>query len=158
MVAGIALQRLLTMVRRIGRSLDRGLARPDYHTAINVLAWTISIAASLGILFGAVFLMPAITSFVASFFVDDIADHVEREHYPAGRVGTALPAGVAVIEGSKTALLGNFGLPDRTAVRVRCRRGLHRVLHRHRVALLGREYFELAAMRFRPPAEAKAMR
>ena len=24
--------------------------------------------------------------------------------------------------------------------------------------LLGREYFELAAMRFRPPAEAKAMR
>jgi len=36
----------------------------------------------------------AITSLVASVFVDDVADHVERAHYPAERPGTALPVGL----------------------------------------------------------------
>jgi CysZ protein len=57
------------------------------------------------VVFGAVFLMPAITSLVASVFVDDIAEHVEREHYPAERAGAALPVGLAMREGIKTALL-----------------------------------------------------
>src|ERR1700710_3134951 len=78
---------------------------PGFHTTLNVLAWIISIAAGLGVVFGAVFLMPAITSLVASVFVDDVADHVEREHYPAERPGMALPLGVAMSEGVKTALL-----------------------------------------------------
>jgi hypothetical protein len=34
-------------------------------------------------------------------FVDDIADHVEREYYPAERPGTALPFGLAITEGVK---------------------------------------------------------
>ncbi len=156
-VAGIALQRLLTWFAGSGEAWIEASLGPGYHTAINVLAWTISIAASLGIVFGAVFLMPAITSFVASFFVDDIADHVEREHYPAERVGTALPAGVAVIEGSKTALLTILvyliALPFVFVA------GAGFIVFFIATAwLLGREYFELAAMRFRPPAEAKAMR
>ena len=48
---------------------------------------------------------PAITSLVASLFVDEIADHVEREHYPAEQPGIALPLGISVPEGIKTALL-----------------------------------------------------
>ena len=78
---------------------------PGFHTPLNVLAWIVSIAAGLGVVFGGIFLMPAITSLVASVFVDDVADHVEREHYPAERPGTALPLGVAIPEGIKTALL-----------------------------------------------------
>jgi len=61
-----------------------------------VLSWIVSIAAGLGVVFGAVFLMPAITSLVASFFVDEVAEHVEHKYYPAERPGMALPLGVAV--------------------------------------------------------------
>ena len=47
--------------------------------------------AGLGVVLGGIFLMPAITSLMASLFVDDVADHVEREHYPADHPGVALP-------------------------------------------------------------------
>ena len=118
---------------------------------------SISIAAGFGVVFGAVFLMPAITSLVASVFVDDVADHVEREHYPAERPGTALPFGLAMTEGVKTALLTILvyliALPFVFVA------GAGFIAFFIATAwLLGREYFELAAMRFRAAAEAKAMR
>ena len=72
---------------------------PGFHTPLNVLTWIISIAAGLGVVFGGIMLMPAITSLVASLFVDDVADHVEREYYPAERPGVALPLGLAMREG-----------------------------------------------------------
>ena len=55
--------------------------------------------AGLGIITGALFLMPTVTAFVGSFFVDDVADVVEREHYPAETPGRALPFFRALIEG-----------------------------------------------------------
>ena len=130
---------------------------PGFHTPINVLTWIISIAAGLGVVVGAVFLMPAITSLVASVFVDDVADHVERAHYPAERPGTALPLGIAIPEGIKTGLLTILvyliALPFVFVA------GAGFIVFFIATAwLLGREYFELAAMRFRSPAEAKAMR
>src|SRR5260221_11471107 len=78
---------------------------PGFHTPLNILAWIISIAAGLGVVLGGIFLMPAITSLVARVFVDDAADHVEREHYPAELPRTAPPLGVAMREGVKTGLL-----------------------------------------------------
>ena len=69
------------------------------------LAWVLSIMASLGIITGALFLMPAVTAFVGSFFVDEVAEVVEREHYPAEPPGRALPLFRALIEGVKFALL-----------------------------------------------------
>jgi CysZ protein len=130
---------------------------PGFHTPLNVLAWIVSIAAGFGVVFGAVFLMPAITSLVASVFVDDVADIVEREYYPAERPGTALPLGVAIPEGVKIALLTILvyliALPFVFVA------GIGFIAFFVATAwLMGREYFELAAMRFRPPAEAKAMR
>ncbi len=47
--------------------------------------------AGLGIVTGALFLMPAVTAFVGSFFVDEVAELVEREYYPAEPPGRALP-------------------------------------------------------------------
>jgi CysZ protein len=156
-VLAIGLQRLLSWLATSGESWLEALLGPSFQTPLDILAWIVSIAAGLGIVFGAVLLMPAITSLVASVFVDEVADHVEREHYPAERPGVALPLGLAMTEGVKTALLtilvylialpfvffagvGFLGFFIATAW------------------LLGREYFELAAMRFRPPEEAKAMR
>ena len=101
--------------------------------------------------------MPAVTSLIASVFVDDVAEHVEREHYPAERPGDALPLGVAIPEGVKTALLTI--LVYLIALPFVLFAGAGFLIFFIATAwLLGREYFELAAMRFRSPAEAKAMR
>jgi CysZ protein len=156
-VLAIGLQRLLSWFADTGEVWAEGLLGPGFHTALHIFSWIVSIAAGLGVVLGGIFLMPAITSLVASFFVDDVADHVEREHYPAERPGTALPVGVAMTEGGKTALLTILvyliALPF-----VFVAGAGFLVFFIATAWLLGREYFELAAMRFRPPAEAKAMR
>jgi CysZ protein len=127
------------------------------HTAWQVVAWVLSIAATLGIITGALFLMPAVTAFVGSFFVDEIADEVERTHYPMEPPGSALPLFRALIEGVNTALLA--ALVYLCAVPLLFVAGLGLVImFLANAYLLSREYFLLAAMRFRTPAEAKAMR
>ncbi|MDB5634333.1 MAG: CysZ-like protein [Tardiphaga sp.] len=156
-VLAIGLQRLLSWFATSGEVWAESMLGPGFHTALDILAWILSIAASLGVVFGAVFLMPAITSLVASVFVDDVADIVEREHYPAERVGTALPFGLAMTEGVKTALLTI--LVYLIALPFVFLAGAGFIAFFIATAwLLGREYFELAAMRFRTPAETKLMR
>jgi len=151
---GIGLHRLLSWLAQNGGAWAEGALGPG---AVGWLIWFLSIAAGLGIIVGGVFLMPAVTAFVGSFFVDEIAEHVERMHYPADPAGKALPLFRAVTEGSKTALLAVLvylcALPFLLVA------GLGLVMLFLAAAyLLGREYFELAAMRFRPVAEAKSFR
>jgi CysZ protein len=155
-VLAIGLQRLLSWFATYGEDWAEALLGPGFHTPLNVLAWIVSIAAGLGAVLGGIFLMPAITSLVASVFVDDVADHVELEHYPE-HPGVALPLGLAMREGLKTALL--TVLVYLVALPFVFVAGAGFLVFFIATAwLLGREYFELAAMRFRPPAEAKAMR
>jgi len=156
-VLAIGLQRLLSWFATSGEAWLEAMLGPGFETSINVLAWIVSIAAGFGVVFGAVFLMPAITSLVASVFVDEVADHVELAHYPAERPGTALPLGLAMTEGVKTALLAI--LVYLIALPFVFLAGAGFIAFFIATAwLLGREYFELAAMRFRSPEEAKAMR
>src|SRR4051794_18253463 len=156
-VLALGLQRLLSWLATSGEAWAEGVLGPSFQTPLNVLAWIVSVAAGFGIVFGAVLLMPAITSLVASVFVDEVAEHVEREHYPAERPGVALPFGLAMGEGIKTALLTILvyllALPF-----VFVAGAGFLAFFIATPWLLGREYFELAAMRFRSPAEAKAMR
>jgi CysZ protein len=156
-VLSIGLQRLLSWLATSGESWAEAALGPAAHAPLYVLSWIVSLAAGLGIVFGAILLMPAITSLVASFFVDEIADHVEREHYPAERPGVALPFALATHQGIKTALLTILvyliALPFVFVA------GLGFIAFFIATAwLLGREYFQLAAMRFRSPEEATAMR
>ena len=156
-VLAIGLQRLLSWLATSGEVWAEALLGPSFQTLLDILAWIVSIAAGLGVVFGAVLLMPAITSLVASLFVDDVADHVEREHYPAERPGVALPLPVAITEGVKTASLTI--LVYLVALPFVLFDGAGFIIFFIATAwLLGREYFELAAMRFRSPQEAKAMR
>src|SRR3954453_19754896 len=104
-VLAIGLQRLLSWLATAGEGWAEAMLGPGSHTALDVLTWIISIAAGFGVVFGGIMLMPAITSLVASLFVDDVADLVEREHYPAERPGIALPFSQAIYEGVKIALL-----------------------------------------------------
>jgi CysZ protein len=152
---GIGLNRVFSWMATSGATWAEATA--GGHTAWQILAWVLSILATLGIITGALFLMPAVTAFVGSFFVDEIADEVEREHYPMEPPGTALPLMRATIEGLSTALLAVVvylvAVPFLFVAGV----GLV-IMFLANAYLLSREYFLLAAMRFRPPAEAKAMR
>ena len=156
-IIGIGMQRVLAHLADSGANWAEQTAGMAPHTAWAALAWVLSIMAGLGILTGALLLMPAVTAFVGSFFVDEVAELVEREYYPAEPAGRALPVFRALIEGVKIALLAIvvylFSLPF-----VLFAGFGFVILFLANAYLLGREYFELAAMRFRPPHEAKAMR
>lgn len=104
-VLAIGLQRLLSWFATSGEVWAEAALGPGFATPLNILAWIVSIAAALGVVLGAVFLMPAVTSLVAGVFVDDVAGHVERAHYPAEPPGTALPLGLGIVLTVKTALL-----------------------------------------------------
>jgi CysZ protein len=155
--AGIALDRLIVhLIGAGGASLETTFG-PSAHAPASAIAWLLSIAAGLGIIAGSVMLMPAVTAVVGSFFADQIGDEVEREHYPADPPGKALPLGLALWEGFKTALLALAIYLCAAPLLIFA--GFGAVIFFLATAyILGREYFELAAMRFRPPAEAKALR
>jgi CysZ protein len=156
-IVSIALDRAIVWLVGAGSTWGQTALGPHANWPVEALAWVLSIAAGFGILVGVIMLMPAVTSFVASFFADQIADVVEREHYPADPPGRALPLWLAVVEGSKTALLAI--VVCLCAVVLLLFVGLGAVIFFLATAwLLGRIYFELAAMRFHPPIEAKALR
>ncbi|HKD26206.1 MAG TPA: sulfate transporter family protein [Xanthobacteraceae bacterium] len=153
----IVLFRLLEWLSGAGRDWLEAMIGPAAHGPLAVLGWIIAIALSLGLFTGAVLLMPAVTALVASFFADEIAEMVERSHYPSDPPGAALPLWLAAVEGIKTAFLAIAvylcALPFFLFV------GAGAVAFFVATAwLLGRQYFELAAMRFRRVAEAKALR
>jgi uncharacterized protein involved in cysteine biosynthesis len=101
--------------------------------------------------------MPAVTALVASFFVDDIALEVERSDYPDEPVGKPLPLTRAAIEGVRTAVLAV--LIYLVALPLMLFAGVGAIIFFLCTAyILGRQYFELAAMRYRPADEAKTLR
>ena len=156
-VVAIGLERgIVWLVGAGGASVETTFG-PHAHTPVTALAWLISIAAGFGIVVGSVMLMPAVTAFVASFFADEIGAEVEREHYPADPPGRALPLSLAVIEGGKTALFAVVVYLCAAPLLLFAGVGVV-VFFLATAWLLGREYFELAAMRFRSPDEAKSLR
>ena len=155
-VVGIGIDRgLVLLVERGGVLLEANL--PQAHTPVSILEWLLALVAGLGVVAGAIFLMPAVTALVASFFVDAIAEQVERTHYPADPIGRALPIGEAILEGVKAALLAI--LIYLCAVPFLLIAGLGFLIFFIATAYVqGRVYFELAAMRFHPAAEARRLR
>ena len=89
--------------------------------------------------------------------LDDIAAEVERANYPLDPPGKELPTLAAIGLALKffvVVLLVNI-----VALFLLLIPGVNLIaFYIGNGYLLGREYFELAAMRYRPPPEAKAMR
>src|SRR6185369_11439362 len=153
---GIGLKRVFAWLSAEGAGYLEGVTGAGWHTPLQVLLWIVTVTLGIGLFAGAIFVMPAVTAFVASFFSDEIAAEVEHVHYPADPPGTAVPLPRAVIEGAKTALLAL--LVYLCAVPFVLFAGLgFLILFIANAYLLGREYFLLAAMRFHPVAEAKAL-
>ncbi len=115
-----------------------------------------AIGTGLGMLVAFFFLMAPVTSIFAGLFLDRIADKVEERHYPQDVRGKPLTAMVAMITALRFAfvvLLANIlALPL-----VFTGFGIF-VLLAVNAYLISREYFEMAAMRFMSPADAKTLR
>jgi len=157
-VAGaVLLQRMLNWLAGTGAAWAEQALNGGYHSLLETLSWIVSIAAGFGVVFGAVFLMPAVTSLVAGVFVDDVGEHVERKDYPAERVGTAVPLIRALIESIKIAALTIVVYLAVLPFVFFAGMGLI-AFFLATAWLLGRQYFEFAAMRFRSVEDAKAMR
>ena len=154
---GIALQRLFSWLATSGAAWAQASYGGIPESIWTAMLWIMSILATLGIVTGAIFLMPVVTAFVGSFFVDEVADYVERVDYPADPPGRPVALTRALIEGIKTALLALvvyvFALPFVIFAGIG-----FLILFLANAWLLSREYFELAAMRFHSSTEAKALR
>jgi CysZ protein len=154
---GIGLHRLIAWLIGGGGGWLEGSLGGNAHGPINALEWMLTIAAGFGLIAGAIFLMPAVTSIVGGLYADEIADLVEREYYPADRPGTPVPIVRALIEGIKAALLAL--VVYLVALPFLLLAGVGAIIFFIATAfLLGRVYFELAAMRFHPVDEAKRLR
>lgn len=116
-----------------------------------------AILAGLALALGLGLLIAPVTALIAGIFLDDVAEVVERQDYPDDPPGKALPFTTAILVSAKflvLVILGNlFALalllvPGVNLVAFFVVNGY----------LLGREFFEFAAMRFRSEADAKALR
>lgn len=122
--------------------------------------WISLIAAILfgiGIALGLALLIAPVTAIVAGLFLDDIAERVESTAYPADPPGQALPVIPALLMALK--FFGVVILANLLALLLLFVPGVNiAAFFVVNAYLLGREFFEFAAMRFRPEAEAKALR
>lgn len=157
LAVGFGLHRVIAWLIGGGGGWIETALGANAHGPVNALEWVLTIAAGFGLVAGAVFLMPAVTSLVAGLYADEIAEMVEREHYPADVPGTAVPIGRALIEGIKTAALAF--VVYLVALPFLLLAGVGAIIFFIATAfLLGRVYFELAALRFHPVADAKRLR
>ena len=113
--------------------------------------------AGAGLFVALAYVLPAVSALVAGYFLDDAAAIVEQSDFPNDPPGQPLPMGQALLYGLRFAglsLLVNllalalFFVPVVNLV----------AFFGANAYLLGREYFELAALRFRPLAEAAELR
>jgi CysZ protein len=116
-----------------------------------------AIAAGLGLALVLALMIAPVTALVAGLFLDDVAEVVERTDYPNDPAGDALPLGRSIVVSLK--FLGVVILGNLMALALLFVPGINLIaFFVINAYLLGREFFEFAAMRYRSEAEAKALR
>ena len=132
-------------------------AMPDVPDWAGWLTFVIGIFASLGLALALALLLAPVTAIIAGFFLDDVAEVIEKRDYPAEPAGRALPMGEAILGSLK--FLGVVILGNIVALFLLFIPGVNLIaFFLVNGYLLGREFFEFAAMRFRTPAEARLFR
>jgi CysZ protein len=123
---------------------------PGVETAISILT-------GLGLLVGLGFALAPVTSLFAGLFLDDIAELVERTDYPRDAPGEAMPMVRSIVTAIRffgvVLLVNLFALPLVLFL------GFGYVIFFIANGyLLGREYFEMVAMRFSDKSAVAALR
>ncbi|MFK7903196.1 MAG: sulfate transporter family protein [Nitratireductor sp.] len=118
-----------------------------------ILVWLLG----TGVIIGGGFLLAPVSAIFAGLFLDDVAEHLEKEHYPEDEIGQPVPlnnsiwlaikfTGLVLFANIVTLLMVPFlGIGF----------GIFFLVNGY---LLGREYFTFAAMRYRSEADAKKVR
>ncbi len=121
------------------------------------LTFVLGVLASIGLALALALLLSSVTAIIAGLFLDDVAEVVERRDYPKDTPGSAMPLGEALVASLKffgVVVLGNI-----VALILLFVPGVNiAAFFLVNGYLLGREFFEFAAMRFRSPSEARAFR
>jgi CysZ protein len=149
---GITLLVMIALGFGLFELFDRSVVLSNHYldSGTNVLA-------GLGLTLGLLFLIVPTTTLVAGFFLDDIAQMVESESYPHEPLGQEL----SLWESLKTALMftGVIIVANILALFLLLIPGVNLiaffVINGY---LLGREYFDLAARRYRSKEDAKVFR
>ncbi|PZO79892.1 MAG: sulfate transporter family protein [Mesorhizobium amorphae] len=129
----------------------------DLPAWASFLAPLAAILAGIALAIGLGLLLAPTTALVAGLFLDGIAEAIERQDYPQDRPGEALPAGTALAQSVK--FLGVVVLGNLLALFLLLVPGINLFAFLLVNAyLLGREFFEFAAMRFHSIPEAQALR
>lgn len=137
-----------------GVGLDRFVANA-VASAYPWLGAALAILAGVGLFIGLGFLIAPLTALVAGFFFDELAALVEREVDPTGPPGAAMPLIDGLWLGARFAALSV--IINLVALLLLLVPGVNAIAFLGANAyLLGRLYFELAALRFRPLAQVKA--
>ena len=121
------------------------------------LGFIAAILAGIGLALGLALLIAPVTAIVAGLFLDDVAETVERTAYPLDPPGKAVPVLQSMVLALKffaVVIIGNL-IALLLLLVPGVNIGAFFLVNGY---LLGREFFEFAAMRFRPEAEAKALR
>ncbi len=141
------------LTRLIGAYLESHPLSTDYP----ILDGFAFFLAGAGLFVSLAYFLPAIAALVAGYFLDDAAEIVERTDFPDDPPGKPLAVGKALVYGLQFAglsivvnlvALTLFFVP---VVNIAA-------FFAANAYLLGREYFELAASRFRPLPEAARLR
>lgn len=139
---GVALQAILSAVTISDY--------PYVDTAIAVLA-------GLGVILGLVFLIGPVTGLFAGLFLDQVAEEVERVHYPQDPAGHELPIVDSLVVALK--FTGILILVNLLILMVAWIPGVNVLAFlTGNGYLLGREYFEMIGMRHMPLEDARALR
>ncbi|MER8441783.1 sulfate transporter family protein [Mesorhizobium sp. M1066] len=142
-------------------SLVEWLALPWLQTLLPGIpswaGWLGGIIAAIALAFGMALLIAPVTAVVAGLFLDDIAEVVERTDYPGDPTGRAMPALRSLVLSAR--FLGVVILGNIVALLLLLVPGVNiAAFFIVNGYLLGREFFEFAALRFRGEDEAKVLR
>ncbi|MEM7289397.1 MAG: sulfate transporter family protein [Pseudomonadota bacterium] len=120
---------------------------------VAALLWTVT----AGVVVTAGFFLAPVTAIFAGLFLDEVAEQVERDRYPEDEPGEAMALGSSIGMALRFGLLVLFA--NLVALILVWLAGFGVItfflLNGY---LLGREYFQFAAMRLRPRAEAEQVR
>ncbi len=142
-------------------SLVEWLALPWLQTLLPGIpswaGWLGGIVAAIALAFGMALLVAPVTAVIAGLFLDDIAEVVERTDYPRDPPGRAMPALRSLVLAIKfvgVVIAGNI-----VALMLLLVPGINiAAFFIVNGYLLGREFFEFAAMRVHGEDEARALR
>jgi CysZ protein len=146
----------LLLLALVWAGLDR-LATSFVAVDHPLLHTILTFATGAGLVILLAFLLGPVSILVAGFFVDDLAAIVEREIYPGGRIGKPMPQLAALLMAMRFSLV-SAGV-NILALLLLLVPGVNAIaFFLANAYLFGREYFALAATRFRTVDAADDMR